>query len=63
MTLKPCPFCGGRAILRETNKFRWVECTDCKAEMTRKDKDDPDTPMIRWNRRVKPAMPLFREED
>ena len=30
--LKPCPFCGGEAIIMQENNW-WVACTDCTAEI------------------------------
>jgi hypothetical protein len=48
--LKRCPFCGGKAKLRETTNFEWVECSGCYVEMTR-DPQRLDSPVTRWNRR------------
>jgi len=50
--LKPCPFCGCEAEVRELASFRWVECMECHAEMTSIFGSN-DTPMERWNRRTK----------
>jgi hypothetical protein len=51
--LRRCPFCGGKAELRETTSFEWVECSGCHVEMTRS-LDGNDGPDRRWNRRAKP---------
>ena len=49
--LKPCPFCGGKAIFRETI-FNWeyhnVYCADCECELESKDKYEL---IKRWNTR------------
>lgn len=60
--LKPCPFCGGKAVYRKksgdygyTPDIHLVECTRCDAEIraTSLDyKDLKDVVVDKWNRRV-----------
>ena len=33
-TLKPCPFCGGKAEVNEFNDFIWIYCSVCESETT-----------------------------
>lgn len=48
--LKPCPFCGGEAYLREALSFSLVQCLSCRAnaEMCGTNKEA----IAAWNRRV-----------
>ena len=54
--LKPCPFCGGEAIL-ESNKLRYgtiysAYCQKCGAEITGFSEHEA---VAAWNRRAQPA--------
>lgn len=49
--LKPCPFCGGEAILGMFNAW----CSDCHAQTDRDDTDLTKEEVIwAWNRRANP---------
>ncbi len=54
--LKPCPFCGGKAKLRYSMPFSWVECTKCNASIDYKDRyemrDGEQKAVDMWNMRV-----------
>ncbi len=59
--MKPCPFCGGKAVLTWDNFYRGlIMCTVCKAEgpkVTRRQKDWDEELFIKkieeaWNNRV-----------
>lgn len=50
-TLKPCPFCGGRATLERGDVESWdwgVLCRGCTASVG---SDDKEEAVERWNRR------------
>lgn len=53
--LKPCPFCGGRAVYDTNGNERWVICLKCGA-MSRKTHFDDTTGRKlvadSWNRRT-----------
>lgn len=46
--LKPCPFCGGRALIAYDH---WIYCADCNAESTFY--EDLNDAIEAWNRREK----------
>lgn len=53
--LKPCPFCGGRAVLVQVNRKNYVICDDCGAKSFEYSQHDDyfDARAIRaWNRRA-----------
>lgn len=65
MELKPCPFCGGRAILEDARTIWAVSCEDCDATVVGDRASEPDgteteafwdeikqTAIDRWNRRA-----------
>ena len=47
--LKPCPFCGGKAIERYGPES-WIECTECHACSAMH--TNIEISIIEWNRRV-----------
>lgn len=50
--LKPCPFCGGKAIYREfRGKTLKVYCVKCKCGVIRTGKSKDNAIML-WNRRT-----------
>lgn len=58
--LKPCPFCGGRAVLRRGNKNKhgyFVLCTECNArsgfecDKYTSRQDNAQLAIEAWNRR------------
>lgn len=60
--LRPCPFCGGEAVLEwydqpDVKRFYWVTCTQCQVDTPTQVIDDstPDGPIAFWNRRAEPA--------
>jgi Lar family restriction alleviation protein len=48
--LKPCPFCGGNAILYAAG-IPYVRCDNCGTQTTAY--QTPDHAITAWNRRVK----------
>jgi Lar family restriction alleviation protein len=48
--LKPCPFCGGEAMKRKSNRVYYVFCTNCSVKTV--DSITPDGAIAAWNRRV-----------
>lgn len=50
--LKPCPFCGGRAVMQDWAAVGeyWVACTEC--EMRTAEHYDPKIAALVWNRRA-----------
>lgn len=52
--LKPCPFCGGRAILRRDSSGCYVKCNNgmCKVMSTTWYYDKEDEAITAWNRRA-----------
>lgn len=49
--LKPCPFCGGKAIINEyLNSLFWTRCVDCGAEIQAL--STVDDAKSEWNRRA-----------
>ncbi len=55
--LKPCPFCGGKANLKEkyihgvaNRKNYWVVCTNCQIRI--QDRNSVEKAIEQWNRRV-----------
>ena len=55
--LKPCPFCGGRAVLNGGEKisegggdYWWVQCHECFASTH--GNADRETAIEAWNRRA-----------
>lgn len=64
-TLKPCPFCGGKAVLKQDSGFDygsyiyWVECSQCAITTMREASKPNSTGVVAvvlvaasWNRRV-----------
>lgn len=51
-TLKPCPFCGDEAELREGNIGEHIECTRCGAKTRHSLYRETNTPTKRWNTRT-----------
>ena len=50
--LKPCPFCGSKAMMlswKETGEY-WVQCEEC--EMKTDTHYDPKIAALVWNRRM-----------
>lgn len=59
-TLKPCPFCGDKAVLKED--LRWhgafrVECSSCDATVWATGENNPASAIAHWNRRATPCEP------
>ncbi len=55
--LKPCPFCGGRAVLYDlldTHCFFTVECFDCDTDKTARTRDEV---VQKWNTRAQEPQP------
>ena len=48
--LKPCPFCGGKAVRFESNSGFWYRCNECKAESGFYYTDEEAAEA--WNKRV-----------
>jgi Lar family restriction alleviation protein len=48
--LKPCPFCGGEAMERKSNKLYYVFCKNCSVKTV--DSITKDAAIEAWNRRV-----------
>jgi len=49
--LKPCPFCGGRAVLNKDYLGHfYISCDKC--EIKTDSCVDPNIPIAAWNRRV-----------
>ena len=50
--LKPCPFCGSNAVMRDWAAVGeyWVACTGC--EMRTAEHYDPKIAALVWNRRA-----------
>lgn len=55
--LKPCPFCGGKAIIDGCDETLWITiCKKCNASIDYKEtKQDA---IDAWNRRVEPTFTL-----
>lgn len=57
INLKPCPFCGGRAKMKEITSsygtFYYVRCdnSDCWMYVTTCNRDTPEEAAARWNTR------------
>jgi Lar family restriction alleviation protein len=47
---KPCPFCGGEAMERKSNKLYYVFCKNCSVKTV--DSITKDAAIEAWNRRV-----------
>jgi Lar family restriction alleviation protein len=57
VTLKPCPFCGAEARLKESYDVCLVGCTKCNAQVQDSQSSDPDfnakeDAIKQWNKRV-----------
>lgn len=52
--LKPCPFCGGKAVLEKMGWPHHVYCSKCGAKITsvRHDEDGEQEAIAKWNRRA-----------
>ena len=73
--LKPCPFCGGKASIRNLCGIYWVGCDSCKGNNSDAHQccagcarafDTPEKAAAAWNRRAneKPEYdPLEYEDD
>lgn len=48
--LKPCPFCGGEAMERKSNKLYYVFCKNCSVKTV--DSITKDAAIEAWNGRV-----------
>jgi len=58
--LKPCPFCGGKAIVFHCAGMCYVKCVPCQVEILRNTRDEA---VNDWNRRAQPANePLTLEQ-
>lgn len=55
--LKPCPFCGGKAIIDGCDETLWITiCKKCNASIDYKEtKQDA---IDAWNRRIEPTFTL-----
>jgi len=51
VSLKPCPFCGGEAVLHDECYPDYVQCTQCGAEV-RGVCFGLDAADVKWNRRT-----------
>ena len=56
--LKPCPFCGGEANIRNEDGSVWIECKSCFCGTAFASGASPTEKLIEvvthdWNRRVK----------
>lgn len=51
--VKPCPFCGGKAVVRILQRSRYVECKSCYALSGCY--ADIDKAIEVWNRRQEPT--------
>lgn len=49
--LKPCPFCGGQAVLVDISYPYWVSCSMCNARINSKT-EDRDGAIRAWNSRA-----------
>ena len=54
--LKPCPFCGGKAIVRHSSLLRWcnewaVECLVCSTIQGHEYKSTAEEAVSMWNTR------------
>jgi len=62
-TLKPCPFCGGKAKYQEmywyegNSSGEYVFCTKCRVQNQRKLRVDDPHPITAWNTRATPTPP------
>ena len=57
--LKPCPFCGGHAIIDGCDDTLWIViCKECNASIGYK--ETKEEAIEEWNRRVQPTF-TFRE--
>ena len=56
VNLKPCPFCGGKAIVEIGTKSKIVFCIRCKARTNRfaeyNEEKNEEKAVEAWNRRV-----------
>ena len=52
--IKPCPFCGGKALLQNCGWPHHVYCTECGAQTTSIlfDKEGKAEAIKKWNRRA-----------
>lgn len=52
--LKPCPFCGGQAVIEKTTKCLWVACKRCAAsiKICSNSESGEIEAMAAWNVRV-----------
>ena len=53
-TLKPCPFCGGKAKIMKMGYPHWIYCLDCGARVHGRvvgEKEGEEASIKAWNRR------------
>jgi Lar family restriction alleviation protein len=55
--LKPCPFCGGKAILLQSGFVFQVQCGSCGASGRN---DDKTTSVAHWNTRTEEQLDAVR---
>lgn len=56
--LKPCPFCGGHAIIDGCDDTLWIViCKECNASIGYK--ETKEEAIEEWNRRVQPEFEYF----
>lgn len=49
-TIKPCPFCGGKAKFKNVPSWYWLGCVDCKVETETYPSEEEAIAI--WNKRV-----------
>jgi Lar family restriction alleviation protein len=54
--LKPCPFCGGEAVMQAPNMHH-VTCIACRDCMVSSKWGKPEDVVAMWNKRVEPKEP------
>lgn len=54
--LKPCPFCGGKAVMISYSEFAFIQCENCECRTPRIDANAQfcakDRAIELWNRRA-----------
>lgn len=60
--MKPCPFCGGRPIMRHVSYYAtWIACCDCGAMGPPSESDEEAAK--KWNKRYFQAVDLIRKKE